>query len=179
MKLLSRAQLFGIPWTVACTKLLRSWDFLGKSTGVGCRFLLQVIFLTQGSNPGLPHCRQMLYCLSHQGNPRKTNTKSTNKRTSEEIKSEGRRKHWMYVTGILRSKKYSSTAKEQDAIFLTKRKQIRTVEIWKYKIWNKRVNRKKICHGKIRMQSQYVWDKDGRIRRCWAHLLPWMPPNYN
>jgi len=41
----------------------------------------------------------------------------------------------MYVTGILRSKKkYSSTAKEQDAIFLTKRKQIRTVEIWKYKI---------------------------------------------
>ena len=33
----------------------------GKSTGVGCHFLLQGIFLTQGSNPGLPHCRQRLY----------------------------------------------------------------------------------------------------------------------
>ena len=53
------------PWTVACTKLLCPWDFLGKSTGVGCCFLLLGIFPTQGSNPGLPHCRQMLYCLSH------------------------------------------------------------------------------------------------------------------
>ena len=44
------------------------WDFPGKSTGVGCHFLLQRIFPTQGSNPGLPHCRQMPYCLSHQGN---------------------------------------------------------------------------------------------------------------
>ena len=32
-------------------------------------FLLQGIFLTQGSNPGLLHCRQILYCLSHQGSP--------------------------------------------------------------------------------------------------------------
>ena len=31
------------------------WDFPGKSTGVGCHFLLQGIFLTQGSNPQLPH----------------------------------------------------------------------------------------------------------------------------
>ena len=46
---------------------LSVWDFLGKSTGVGCHFLLQGIFLTQGSNPGLPHCRQTLYHLSHQG----------------------------------------------------------------------------------------------------------------
>ena len=36
-------------------------------TGVGCHFLLQEIFPTQGLNPGLPHCRQTLYCLSHQG----------------------------------------------------------------------------------------------------------------
>ena len=47
--------------------LLCPWDFPGKSTGVGCHFLLQRIFLTQGSNPGLPHCRQTLYPLSHQG----------------------------------------------------------------------------------------------------------------
>ena len=44
-------QLFATPWTVACTKLLLPWDFLGKSTGVGCHFLLQGIFPTQGSNP--------------------------------------------------------------------------------------------------------------------------------
>ena len=36
------------------------------NTGVGCRFLLQGIFPTQGANPGLPHCRQTLYCLSYQ-----------------------------------------------------------------------------------------------------------------
>ena len=39
------------------------------SHGVGCHFLLQEIFLTQGLNPGLPHCRQTLYHLSHQGSP--------------------------------------------------------------------------------------------------------------
>ena len=36
---------------------------------MGYHFLLQGIFLTQGSNPGLPHCRQTLYHLSHQGSP--------------------------------------------------------------------------------------------------------------
>ena len=36
---------------------------------MGCHFLLQGIFPTQGSNLGLPHCRQMLYRLSHQGSP--------------------------------------------------------------------------------------------------------------
>ena len=49
-------------------KLLCPWDSLGKSTKVGCRALLQRIFPTQGSNPGLQHCRQSLY-LSHQGSP--------------------------------------------------------------------------------------------------------------
>ena len=38
-----------------------------KSTGVGCYFLLQGLFLTQGSNPGLLHCMQILYQLSHEG----------------------------------------------------------------------------------------------------------------
>ena len=42
------------------TRLLRPWDSPGKNTGVGCHFLLQGIFLTQGSNPGLLHCRQTL-----------------------------------------------------------------------------------------------------------------------
>ena len=43
------------------TRLLRPWDFPGKSTGVGCHFFLQRIFPTQGSNLGLLNRRQMLY----------------------------------------------------------------------------------------------------------------------
>ena len=57
------------PWTVAY-QAPPSWDFPGKSTGVGCHFLLQRIFPTWGSNPGLLHYRQMLYLLSHQGSQR-------------------------------------------------------------------------------------------------------------
>ena len=44
-------------------------DSPGKNTGMGCHALLQRIFATQGSNRGLPHCRQILHHLSHQGSP--------------------------------------------------------------------------------------------------------------
>ena len=47
--------------------LLCPWNSPGKNTGVGCRALLQGIFSTQGSNPGLLHCRQILYRLSYEG----------------------------------------------------------------------------------------------------------------
>ena len=40
-----------------------------KNTGVGCHALLQGISPAQGLNPGLPHCRQILYHLSHQESP--------------------------------------------------------------------------------------------------------------
>ena len=46
-------------------------DSPGKNYGVGCHALLQGIFPTQGSNPGLLDCRQILYCLSHQGSLKK------------------------------------------------------------------------------------------------------------
>ena len=46
-------------------------DSPGKNTGVGCHALLQEVFPTQGLNPGLPHCRQIIYPLSPQGNPKK------------------------------------------------------------------------------------------------------------
>ena len=49
------------------TRLLCPWNSPSRNTGVGCHFLLQGIFPTQGSNLGLPHCRQTLYQLSHQG----------------------------------------------------------------------------------------------------------------
>ena len=48
------------------TRILCPWDFPGKTTGVSCHFLLQGIFPTQGLNPGLQHCRQIIYQLSHQ-----------------------------------------------------------------------------------------------------------------
>ena len=46
------------------------WTSPGQNTGMGSLSLLQGIFPTQGLNPSLPHCRQNLYCLSHQGSPR-------------------------------------------------------------------------------------------------------------
>ena len=63
---------FSTPWAVTHHISMESpWDFPGKNAGVGCRFLLQGIFLTQGSNPGLLHCRQTLYRLSYQESPYK------------------------------------------------------------------------------------------------------------
>ena len=56
------------PGLVAYQALL-SWDSLGKNTRAGCHFLLQGIFPTQGSNPGLLHFRQILYHLSCQESP--------------------------------------------------------------------------------------------------------------
>ena len=50
--------------------LCSPWNSLGQNTGVVSLSLLQGIFPTQGSNPGLPHCRWILYQLSHQGSPR-------------------------------------------------------------------------------------------------------------
>ena len=44
-------------------------DSPGQNTGMGCHDLFQGIFPTQGSNSGLPHCRQILYQLRHQGSP--------------------------------------------------------------------------------------------------------------
>ena len=50
--------------------LYRPWNSPGQNTGVGSYSLLQGIFPTQGWNPSLPHCRQILYQLSHKGSPR-------------------------------------------------------------------------------------------------------------
>ena len=47
-------------------------DCPGRNAGVGSLSLLQGIFATQRLNPGLPHCRQILYHLSHQGSPAHT-----------------------------------------------------------------------------------------------------------
>ena len=46
-------------------RLLCPWDSSGENIGVGCHFLLQGIVPTQGLNPGLLPCRQILYYLSY------------------------------------------------------------------------------------------------------------------
>ena len=50
--------------------LYSPWNSLGQNTGVGSLSLLQGIFPIQGSNPGLPCCRRILYQLSRKGSPR-------------------------------------------------------------------------------------------------------------
>ena len=52
-------------WDSLPARLFCPWNSPGKNTRVGGHFLLQGIFLTQGSNPGLVRCRQILYHLSH------------------------------------------------------------------------------------------------------------------
>ena len=57
------------PHGVQSSRLICLWDSPGKNSGVGCHFLLQGMFPTQGSNPRLLRCKWILYPLSHQGSP--------------------------------------------------------------------------------------------------------------
>ena len=65
-----------VKWSESCSVVSDSLrphrytvlGILGQHAGVGSLSLLQGIFPTQGSNPGLPHCRRILYQLSHEGN---------------------------------------------------------------------------------------------------------------
>ena len=61
-ELVNHVPLFVTPWTV--TRQASLSNSPGKNTGVGCYLLLKGIFLTQGSNSGLLHCRWILYNLS-------------------------------------------------------------------------------------------------------------------
>ena len=65
----SLVRFFATFSTVKPTRLLCPWYSPGKNAGVSCHALLQGIFPTQGSNPGLSCYRWILYHLSHQGSP--------------------------------------------------------------------------------------------------------------
>ena len=60
--------LFVIAWTIAHQAPL-PMNFPGTNTEMGWHFLLQSIFPTQGLNPAVLHCRQILYHMSYQGSP--------------------------------------------------------------------------------------------------------------
>ena len=64
MLLLSRSGMSDSvqPYGLQPVRLLCPWDSPGKNSGVCCHGLLQGIFSTQGLNPGLLHCSQVLYC---------------------------------------------------------------------------------------------------------------------
>ena len=64
----NHVRLCATPWTAA-HQAPRPWDSPGKNTGVGSHRLFQGIFPTQESNPGLLHCRWILYHLTYQENP--------------------------------------------------------------------------------------------------------------
>ena len=57
------------PTINVATRLLCPWGSPSKNTGVGCHAFFQGIFPTQGLNPGLWHCRWILYHLSYAGSP--------------------------------------------------------------------------------------------------------------
>ena len=63
-----------VKWSESCSVVSDSlqphaWNSPGQNAGVGSLSLLQGIFPTQGLNPGLPHCRRILYQLNHKGSP--------------------------------------------------------------------------------------------------------------
>ena len=75
----AKVSLWTCVWSEGCSVvsdslwphgLYSSWNSPGQNTWLGSLSLLQGIFPAKGSNPGLPHCRQILYQLSHKGSPR-------------------------------------------------------------------------------------------------------------
>ena len=69
VELPSHIWLFAMPWTLDCQGPVSMEISRQENTGVDSRSILWGIFPTQGSNPGLPHCRWILYCPSHRGSP--------------------------------------------------------------------------------------------------------------
>ena len=67
-------------------QLFSPWNSLGQNTGVGSLSLLQGMFPTQGSNPGLSHCGQILYQPSHQGSASEDRSKTSLLESSTRLK---------------------------------------------------------------------------------------------
>ena len=78
------------------------WNSLGKNTGVGFCFLLQEIFLTQGSNPSLLHCSQNPNCLSYQesyigGECMRISLTLRSRKSSTKLKTHKRRGRYWWI----------------------------------------------------------------------------------
>ena len=78
-KMLLKSNWLGPKYSSTCCVILNKSLALSKNIGVGSHFPLYGIFLTQGLNPGLLHCRQIPYHLSHMGRPSKLQLIQQNK----------------------------------------------------------------------------------------------------
>ena len=88
------------PYGLSPARLLCPWDSSGKNTRVDCHFLIQGIFSTQGSNPGLLHCRQILYLLHHEGSPNQLYSNIQNKNKINFFYSNIQNKKFLKKTGF-------------------------------------------------------------------------------
>ena len=97
---LRRVRLSATPRTVARQAPL-SMASPGKNTGVGCHALLQGILPTQGWNPGLRHCRWILYCLSHERSPKLADNLPTNLWVRIDILKSILTSPWFYLISLI------------------------------------------------------------------------------
>ena len=77
-------------------RLLCPWNSPGQTTRVGSHSLLQAIFPTQGSNLGLPHCRRILYHLSHKGSPKIAYNVSYHQKETQKKNHCRNGDHWLF-----------------------------------------------------------------------------------
>ena len=80
------------------------WNIPGYNTAVGSLSLLQGIFPTQGWNPGLLHCRQILYQLSYKGSPLHAKMGSIDRNAMDLTEAEDIKKRWQEYTEELYKK---------------------------------------------------------------------------
>ena len=94
--------------------LYSPWDSPGQNTGVGSLSLLQGIFPSQGSNPGLPHCRRILYQLSYQGSQESRRLLSESSQIYTEYSREWCELKFSLAQGTRALQKHLEVAENQD-----------------------------------------------------------------
>ena len=134
----------------------------GQNSGVGSHSLLQGIFPTQGSNPGLPHYRQILYQLSHQGSPRILGWVAYpfSRRSSQP-------RNWTGVSCIASGFFTSWTTRQ-------------VLECLKCLLWISQKKKKKVNYNKVvREKSKFrkEWwtrrlERDSKMGKCFTILTP-------
>ena len=155
--------------------LYSPWNSVGRSTGVGGLSLLQRIFPTQRSNPGLLHCRQILYQLSCQESLVTRNWK-LNFNLSEKVKSHflDSENRWNLVKDLnshhQRALKLfeNSTILELFFFFLTPR------ILWNIDMFNSEIHigeRGPIKYDIWSIKDLRKSDKSGNIKEIWRHLI--------
>ena len=109
-------------WLFVTHGLYSPWNSPGQNTGVGSLSLLRGIFSTQGWNPGLPHCRRILYQLSHKGSYEvSTNCISleNNRHSSQGSPFLSEHTHISFFTSVPPFKEHNRGSRGQDPFTVT------------------------------------------------------------